>query len=121
MLERLRICHLVCHAIKICNPVITIIIVPIVNITLAHIKNHVIKCLSVLECRIVILEYNLCQTLSMQLRERLSLLKEKQAEEEESKRNEILENKQAKDRLLMDTLTVISKHRAEDTRARAEQ
>jgi len=56
-----------------------------------------------------------------ELRERLSLLKEKQAEEEESRRNEILDHKQAKDRMLMDTLTVISKHRAEDTRARAEQ
>ncbi|XP_067935947.1 cilia- and flagella-associated protein 99-like [Watersipora subatra] len=56
-----------------------------------------------------------------ELRERLSLLKEQQAEQEESKRTEILENKQAKDRMLMNTLTVISKHRAEETRTRAEQ
>ena len=49
------------------------------------------------------------------------MLKEKQAEEEENKRTEILEAKQAKDRMLMDTLTVISKHRAEDTRTKAEQ
>ncbi|KAF6035596.1 CFAP99 [Bugula neritina] len=56
-----------------------------------------------------------------ELRERLSLLKEKQAEEEETKRTEILQNKQSKDRMLMDTLTVISKYRAEDTRAKAEQ
>lgn len=56
-----------------------------------------------------------------QLRERLALLKEKEAEEEENRRNDILENKQAKDRMLMDTLTVISKHRAEETRAKAEQ
>ena len=57
----------------------------------------------------------------LQLRERLQLLKEKEAEEEENKRTEILEAKQAKDRMLMDTLTVISKHRAEDTRTKAEQ
>ena len=49
----------------------------------------------------------------------MSLLKIKQKEELENKRDEILETKEAKDRLLMEKLEQISKHRAADGQAAA--
>lgn len=54
-----------------------------------------------------------------ELRERMSLLKIKQKEELENKRDEILDTKEAKDRLLMEKLEQISKHRAADGQAAA--
>lgn len=47
-----------------------------------------------------------------ELKERLSLMKIAQEEEVENKRDEILENKEAKDRLLMEKIQQISRHRA---------
>ncbi|XP_022097677.1 cilia- and flagella-associated protein 99-like [Acanthaster planci] len=47
-----------------------------------------------------------------ELKERLALLATEQQEKLESKRDEILESKEAKDRLLMEKLQQISKHRA---------
>lgn len=55
----------------------------------------------------------------VELRERLALLKEKQLEEEEEKRDLILNAKQAKADFLSETLDRISKHRAEQTRSAA--
>ncbi|GFS20020.1 cilia- and flagella-associated protein 99-like [Elysia marginata] len=55
----------------------------------------------------------------VELRERLALLKEKQLEEEEEKRDIILNAKQAKADYLSETLDRISKHRAEQTRSAA--
>ncbi|XP_076472464.1 cilia- and flagella-associated protein 99-like [Babylonia areolata] len=54
-----------------------------------------------------------------ELRERLALLKVSQKEQEEKKRDEILEAKQAKDQQLISTLETISKHRLEQTRSAA--
>ncbi|XP_041371252.1 cilia- and flagella-associated protein 99-like isoform X2 [Gigantopelta aegis] len=54
-----------------------------------------------------------------ELRERLALLKVANEEAEELKRDEILESKQNKDQLLLDTLETISKHRTEEMRAAA--
>ncbi|KAL5022107.1 hypothetical protein ScPMuIL_001262 [Solemya velum] len=54
-----------------------------------------------------------------ELRERLSLMKTAQKEEEELKRDDILAGKQAKDQKLLDTLETISKHRLEQTKSAA--
>lgn len=54
-----------------------------------------------------------------ELKERLALMKVSQKEEEEKKRDEILEAKQAKDQQLIQTLECISKHRLEQTRSAA--
>lgn len=54
-----------------------------------------------------------------ELRERLSLLKTAEKEREESKRDDILAAKEAKDQILLDTLETISKHRMEQTKANA--
>ncbi|CAH1785078.1 unnamed protein product, partial [Owenia fusiformis] len=54
-----------------------------------------------------------------ELQERMTLLNIAKIEEEEEKRDEILNAKQEKDQKLMDTLDQISKHRAELSRAQA--
>ncbi|XP_071170126.1 cilia- and flagella-associated protein 99-like isoform X5 [Mytilus edulis] len=54
-----------------------------------------------------------------ELRERVSLCKAAEKESEETRRDDILQNKEAKDQLLLNTLETISKHRLEQTRAAA--
>ncbi|KAK3590166.1 hypothetical protein CHS0354_041220 [Potamilus streckersoni] len=54
-----------------------------------------------------------------ELRERLSLMKTAEKEEEENKRDEILASKEAKDQYLLETLERISKHRLEKTKTAA--
>ncbi|XP_052102292.1 cilia- and flagella-associated protein 99-like isoform X3 [Mytilus californianus] len=54
-----------------------------------------------------------------ELRERVSLCKAAEKESEENRRDDILQNKEAKDQLLLNTLETISKHRLEQTRAAA--
>lgn len=54
-----------------------------------------------------------------ELRERVALCKAAEKEAEETRRDDILQNKEAKDQLLLDTLETISKHRLEQTRAAA--
>ncbi|XP_035827876.1 cilia- and flagella-associated protein 99 [Aplysia californica] len=55
----------------------------------------------------------------LELRERVALLKDKQREEEEMKRDNILNAKQAKAEQLSETMDMVLKHRAEQTRAAA--
>ncbi|PAA76086.1 hypothetical protein BOX15_Mlig017297g1 [Macrostomum lignano] len=54
-----------------------------------------------------------------ELRERLSLAKQRQTQEVEEKRDQILEEKQAKDEKLLHTMELIGRHRAERSRAAA--
>lgn len=54
-----------------------------------------------------------------ELKERVALCKAAEKEVEENRRDDILQTKQAKDQLLLDTLETISKHRLEQTRAAA--
>ena len=54
-----------------------------------------------------------------ELRERVALCKAAEKEAEEIRRDDILQNKESKDQLLLDTLEKISKHRLEQTRAAA--
>merc|ERR1712110_468428 len=55
----------------------------------------------------------------LELRERLALCKDKQKEEEELKRDSILNAKQAKAEQISETMDMVLKHRAEQTRAAA--
>ncbi|KAL3864337.1 hypothetical protein ACJMK2_006028, partial [Sinanodonta woodiana] len=54
-----------------------------------------------------------------ELKERLSLMKTAEKEDEENKRDEILASKEAKDQYLLETLEMISKHRLEKTKTAA--
>lgn len=54
-----------------------------------------------------------------ELRERMTLMKTFEEQEEEMKRDEILSSKQVKEQMLMDTLDTISRHRTEQTKAAA--
>ncbi|KAJ8317728.1 hypothetical protein KUTeg_005632 [Tegillarca granosa] len=54
-----------------------------------------------------------------ELKERLCLMKTAEKENEENKRDEILQSKQEKDQKLLDTLETISRHRLEQTKSAA--
>ncbi|XP_044151465.1 cilia- and flagella-associated protein 99 [Bufo gargarizans] len=58
-----------------------------------------------------------CEMSIVELRERLALLKEAERKAEEEKRDQILEEKQSKQQLLLDTLEQISLHRAAQGKA----
>ncbi|KAG8591244.1 hypothetical protein GDO81_000105 [Engystomops pustulosus] len=58
-----------------------------------------------------------CEMSIVELRERLALLKEAERKAEEEKRDQILEEKQSKQQLLLDTLEQISLHRTAQSKA----
>ncbi|KAK2169827.1 hypothetical protein NP493_1173g00013 [Ridgeia piscesae] len=55
----------------------------------------------------------------VELRERLALFEEEEREKEERKRDDIIEAKQAKHKMLVSTIEMISRHRTEQNRAAA--